>query len=78
VAIVVFAGHMMRILYHMMRILYHMMRILYIDEAGDLGSMPAVPLPSGNDQPVLIIGGLIVDYSRFSHTQGPMVSRSCR
>ncbi len=51
----------MRILYHMMRILYHMMRILYIDEAGDLGSMPAVPLPSGNDQPVLIIGGLIVD-----------------
>ena len=37
------------------------MHILYVDESGDLGAMPYAPLPTGNDQPVLIIGGLIVD-----------------
>jgi hypothetical protein len=36
------------------------MHLLYIDESGDLGAMPVAPLPNGNDQPVLIIGGLIV------------------
>lgn len=41
------------------------MRILYIDESGDLGSLPAAPSPSGNDQPVLVIAGLIVDADRL-------------
>jgi Protein of unknown function (DUF3800) len=39
------------------------MQILYIDESGDLGSLPAVPAP--NDQPVLVLGALIVDVARL-------------
>ncbi len=37
------------------------MKVCYIDESGDLGILPASPLPGGNDQPVLVIGGLFVD-----------------
>lgn len=37
------------------------MRICYIDEAGDIGPLPAAPSPTGNDQPVLVIAGLFVD-----------------
>lgn len=35
------------------------MQILYVDESGDLGALPAVPAP--NDQPVLVLGALIID-----------------
>ena len=41
------------------------MYILYVDESGDLGSMPATPALNGNDQPVLAIGGLIIDAGRL-------------
>lgn len=41
------------------------MHILYIDESGDLGALPVAPSPTGNDQPVLVIGGLIVDADRL-------------
>jgi hypothetical protein len=41
------------------------MQILYIDESGDLGALPAAPPPNGNDQPVLVIGGIIVDASKL-------------
>ena len=41
------------------------MQILYVDESGDLGTLPATPAPNCNDQPVLIIGALIVDASRL-------------
>lgn len=41
------------------------MHILHIDESGDLGTMPAVPSQQGNDQPVLVIGALIVDASKL-------------
>jgi hypothetical protein len=37
------------------------MHILYIDESGDLGALPAAPSPTGNDQPVLVVGGLAVE-----------------
>jgi hypothetical protein len=39
--------------------------LLYVDESGDLGSLPAAPAPNGNDQPVLVLGALIVDASRL-------------
>jgi hypothetical protein len=39
------------------------LKILYIDESGDLGALPAAPAP--NDQPVLVIGALIVDVARL-------------
>ncbi|MEO5373563.1 MAG: DUF3800 domain-containing protein [Alphaproteobacteria bacterium] len=35
------------------------MKILYIDESGDLGPLPAIP--RHQDQPVFVMGGLIVD-----------------
>lgn len=35
------------------------MKVCFIDEAGDLGLLNDPPQP--NDQPVLVIGGLIVD-----------------
>jgi hypothetical protein len=41
------------------------MHALYIDESGDLGAMPAVPSPQGNDQPILAIGGMIVDLAKL-------------
>ncbi|MBL8509857.1 MAG: DUF3800 domain-containing protein [Chitinimonas sp.] len=41
------------------------MHILYVDESGDLGAMPAAPNPAGNDQPVLVIGALIVDAAKL-------------
>lgn len=41
------------------------MHILFVDEAGDLGALPAVPSPTGNDQPVFVIGGLIIDALRL-------------
>lgn len=41
------------------------MHIMYIDESGDLGSMPAAPNQQGNDQPVLIIGALIVEAAKL-------------
>ncbi len=41
------------------------MYLLYVDESGDLGSLPAAPAPNGNDQPVLVLGALIVDASRL-------------
>lgn len=39
--------------------------ILYVDESGDLGALPAAPQAAGNDQPVLVIGGLILDATRL-------------
>ena len=39
--------------------------ILYVDESGDLGSLPVMPALNGNDQPVLAIGGLIIDAGRL-------------
>jgi Protein of unknown function (DUF3800) len=36
-------------------------RVCYVDEAGDLGALPAAPSPSGNDQPALVIGALFLD-----------------
>ena len=39
------------------------MKICFIDEAGDLGPLNDPPQP--NDQPVLIIGGLIVDIANL-------------
>jgi hypothetical protein len=41
------------------------MHALYIDESGDLGSMPQAPNPNGNDQPILAIGGIIVDFGKL-------------
>jgi Protein of unknown function (DUF3800) len=41
------------------------LHILYVDESGDLGAMPSAPAPNGNDQPVLAIGGLIINASRL-------------
>lgn len=41
------------------------MKFLYIDESGDLGSLPAVPAANGNDQPILVIGAIIVDAGRL-------------
>jgi hypothetical protein len=41
------------------------LHILYVDEAGDLGTLPQAPASNGNDQPVLIIGGLIIATSRL-------------
>ena len=41
------------------------MYICYIDESGDLGALPTLPLPSGNDQPVFAIAGLILDVARL-------------
>jgi hypothetical protein len=35
------------------------LHILYIDESGDTGQLPAQP--GANDQPVFVIGALIVD-----------------
>lgn len=43
------------------------MHILYIDEAGDLGALPASPPANGNDQPVLVIGGLVINALRLDH-----------
>lgn len=40
-------------------------RILYVDESGDLGALPAAPAQNGNDQPVLVLGALIVDADRL-------------
>lgn len=36
-------------------------KICYIDEAGDLGMLPQEPKLRGNNQPVLVIGGLFID-----------------
>lgn len=41
------------------------MHILYIDESGDLGALPPQPARNGNDQPILVIGGLIIDTDRL-------------
>jgi len=41
------------------------MHLLYIDESGDLQQMPSNPLPSGNDQPVLVISALIIDAAKL-------------
>ena len=43
------------------------MKVCYIDESGDLGMLAAVPVPNGNDQPVLVIGGLFVDTNVLAH-----------
>ena len=39
------------------------MKICFMDEAGDLGELHDPPQP--NDQPVLVIGGLMVDAAEF-------------
>lgn len=41
------------------------MHVCYIDESGDLGALPAEPAPNGNDQPVFVIAGLILDVARL-------------
>ncbi|MGE0665590.1 MAG: DUF3800 domain-containing protein [Sphingomonadales bacterium] len=41
------------------------MYLFYVDESGDLGPIPITPSPNGNDQPVLVIGALIVEASRL-------------
>lgn len=41
------------------------MQILYVDESGDLGALPVAPAANGNDQPVLVIGAIIVDATRL-------------
>ena len=43
------------------------MHLLYIDESGDLGAMPATPPANGNDQPVLVLGGLIVPAAHLAN-----------
>ncbi len=40
------------------------MKILYLDEAGDLKSLPATPT-SNTDQPVFVLGGILVGYARL-------------
>lgn len=42
-------------------------KVCYIDESGDLGMLPAIPLANGNDQPVLVIAGLFVDTHKIAH-----------
>jgi hypothetical protein len=41
------------------------MQICYVDESGDIGALPAVPPATGNDQPVFVLGGLLVDAARL-------------
>ncbi len=40
------------------------MKVLYLDEAGDLKSLPVTPT-SNTDQPVFVLGGILVDYVRL-------------
>jgi uncharacterized protein DUF3800 len=40
------------------------MKILYLDEAGDLKSLPSTPVDN-TDQPVFVLGGILVDYARL-------------
>lgn len=54
------------------------MHILYVDESGDLGALPPAPLPNGNDQPVLVIGGLIVDAGRLESLTQDFLSLKSR
>jgi len=47
------------------------MKLCYIDEAGDLGSIPAIPSQSHKRQPVLVIGALFLDADhlpQFTHS----------
>jgi hypothetical protein len=39
--------------------------LLYIDESGDLGAMPGKPRAGGEDQPVFVLGSLIVDAAQL-------------
>jgi len=41
------------------------LHILYVDESGDLGALPLAPAANGNDQPVLVIGGILIDAGRL-------------
>lgn len=54
------------------------MRICYLDEAGDVGPIPAHPSPSGNDQPVLVIAGLFVDTDRLARLTHDFLSAKHR
>lgn len=47
------------------RCFYPDMYICYIDESGDMGALPTSPAPTGNDQPVLILGAIFVDAARL-------------
>ena len=42
-----------------------MVKICYIDEAGDLGMLPELPVLNSNNQPVLVIGGIFVDSEKL-------------
>ncbi|MDE0348028.1 MAG: DUF3800 domain-containing protein [Boseongicola sp.] len=48
------------------------MKICFIDEAGDLGELHNPPQP--NDQPVLVIGGLMVDAAELQALTGEFLS----
>jgi hypothetical protein len=41
------------------------MQICYVDESGDLGALPIAPAATGNDQPVFVLGALLIDVSRL-------------
>lgn len=42
-----------------------MVKICYVDEAGDLGMLPLETQKKGNNQPVLVIGGIFVDAEKL-------------
>lgn len=54
------------------------MQICYIDESGDLGAIPAHPLPTGNDQPVFVLGGVILDVSKLEAITNEFLSLKYR
>ena len=41
------------------------MQLCYVDELGDLGTLPTTPAPTGNDQPVFVRTGILVDAGRL-------------
>ena len=42
------------------------MQILYVDESGDLSKMPADKAQHGNNQPVMVLGALVIDAANLS------------
>ena len=54
------------------------MYICYVDESGDLGALPPLPAPAGNDQPVLVLGALFVDTARLETLTNDFLSLKYR